>query len=286
MTSSALLLHPGPASRVPASPDDAALFHAAHGSRRGAAEASLVLVPFRAGAPSGSLRFELSGADPSLVARACLGALGRFGRVQRALALVHPGEAGPESCEELVAALEERARRLPGLALRVAVLPSSGRDDGLEAGDRDDPRAVAAAVDRLLDRHPRAELPDVLLHGVDDLVRRALTGPDPEVRPAGLAALVVAVQRSRGADRVLRSARSGDPGAAGALAPLLRRAAVVAPASERAGVLVLLARILAGEGRADEAGRLADEAVALDPHHAGARRVAAALAADRRERAA
>jgi hypothetical protein len=245
-----------------------------------------VLVPFRSGAPSGSLRFELTGADPSLVARACLGALGRFGRVQRALALVHPGEAGPESCEGLVAALEERARGLPGLALRVAVLPSSGRDAGREACDRDDSRAVAAAVDRLLDRHPRAELPDVLLHGVDDLVRRALDSPDPDVRPAGLAALIVAVQRGRGADRVLRSARSGDPGVAGALAPLLRRAAVVAPASERAGVLVLLARLLAGEGRAEDAGRFADEAVALDPHHAGARRVAAALAAARRERAA
>ncbi|QHC70697.1 hypothetical protein [Rathayibacter sp. VKM Ac-2801] len=286
MTSSALLLHLAPAPRLAASPDDAALFHAAPGSRRGAAEASLVLVPFRAGAPSGSLRFELSGADPSLVARACLGALGRFGRVQQALALVHPGEEGPESCEGLVTALEERARRLPGLALRVAVLPSSGRDDGSESDDRDDQRAVAAAVDRLLDRHPRAELPDVLLSGVDDLVRRALTGPDPDVRPAGLAALIVAVQRSRGADHVLRSARSGDPGAAGALAPLLRRAAAVAPASERAGVLVLHARLLVGQGCADEAGRLADEAVARDPHHAGARRVAAALAADQRERAA
>ncbi|AZZ49166.1 hypothetical protein [Rathayibacter rathayi] len=246
---------------------------------------SLVLVPLRAGLPVGSLRFTLSGAGPELVAQACLGALGRFGRIQRAIALVHSDDSDPEPSARLVLALRERARSLPALSLRVAVVPRPYRDQGFPETEREDTRAVVAAVDRLLDRHPDAALPRILLLAVDDLVRRALRDHDARVRPAGLAALIVAVQCTRGADRLLLLVREGADLSAGSLVPLLRRAAAAAPLSERAGVLVVLGRLLAGDGQTAQARHVAHQAVALDPHHLGARRLASALAADRQERA-
>ncbi|PPF69440.1 hypothetical protein C5C18_04315 [Rathayibacter tritici] len=289
MTSSALTSTPVPAALPFVQWADAAPLPTAFAVSRprpSPGPGSLVLVALRAGLPVGSLRFALTGAGPELVAGACLGALGRFGRIQRAIALVRPDEPDPEASARLVVALRERARSLPALSLRIAVLPRPGREQGFGETGREDTRAVVAAVDRLLDRHPDAALPRVLLLAVDDLVRRALRDHDARARPAALAALIVAVQSSRGADRLLLLAREGAEVSAGSLVPLLRRAAAAAPVSERAGVLVVLARLLAGDGQAAQARDLASQAVALDPHHLGARRLASALAAERQERAA
>jgi hypothetical protein len=257
---------------------------------------SFVLVPLRGGRPAGSLRLALAGAAPEVVVRAGLGALGRFGGVEGVVAAVQPGPASPAASARVVAALEERSRlhprprlqivvleaaaQRPGGAMAQGILPDAGQEDALE---------VASEVDRLLDRHPRAELPRALLSGVDDLVLRAAGGPVGHARPAALAALVVSAQRSAGAERVLRlargDARSSAPGPERVRA-LLGRAAALAPATERPAVLVLLGRLLAGQGRAADALGPAQEAVRLDPHHLGARRLVSELTTGRPERAA
>lgn len=199
--------------------------------------------------------------------------------------MVSPGEAAPDACARLVAALEARGRALPGLSLQVAVLDEREADPAGQAVallpviDRAECLEVATVVDRLLDRHPGAELPRALRASVDELVRRSADGPPGAIRPASLAALIVSVQRAEGADRVLLLGRAACTRAP--LTALLARACASAPGTERAAVLVVLARLLAGEGRAEEARELAGEAVRLDPHHVGARRLSAALLEER-----
>lgn len=214
-------------------------------------------------------------------------ALGRFDDLDRTPSAFRP-DIGPEDvCERLSASLKRRPDT-PAVPPGPRAAQHGGARDTLERGatalvpevDRDESFAVASAVDRLLDRHPRAELPKAILAGVDDLVRRAVSGSTGLVRAASAAALIVAVQRGVGADRVLLLSRTVSPrfsSTESSLVEVLARTAALAPATERAAVLVVLARLLVGDGRADEARGLAHDAVRLDPHHVGARRLAAAL---------
>lgn len=244
-------------------------------------------LPFRSGDPCVSSVVLLSEEKRVLCTR--LAALGRFDDVDWRPSAFRPGIEPEGVCGRQIASSERQGRFSSGPSDPRAAQPR-GREasDTLEGGatllvpevDREESLAVAAAVDRLLDRHPRAELPRAILAGVDDLVRRAVEGPTGPVQTASSAALIVAVQRGAGADRVLLLSRAASPRfsrAEPSLVELLARTAALAPETERAAVLVVLARLLAGDGRADEARRLAHDAVRLDPHHVGARRLAAAL---------
>ncbi|ROQ06293.1 uncharacterized protein DUF4192 [Rathayibacter sp. PhB93] len=258
---------------------------------------SVVLVPLRGGTLTGALRFDLAVGDPTRAARVWIGALGRFGRVERlVIALFSSGRRDP-SASALLGALSSRAQEL-GLAVEVLVpsgarrptRPGSGTtvlrraDDTpsaelLPAVDRGEALAIAAEVDALLDRHPRARLPEAATADVESLLLRAAAGRPWQPRTRALAALIVGAQRREGRERVIRLVASPDRAAAPSVIGLVAHAAAAAPGTERGPLLVLLATLTLhwSSGSTRSAALLAREAVRLDPHDHDSRILVAAL---------
>lgn len=245
---------------------------------------SLVLVPLRRGDTSGALRFSIPEGDHESAARAFLGAMGRFGRADTAVAAVYSDRPQRPVVRRLVEALALRAGRI-GLEGLVVVVPDRGGAPAASEGehallpliDRGERLAVAGQVDALLDRHPRAELPEHLATAAEAALRRAASGSPERPRAETVAALIVCAQRSGWLDRAVATVvairRSGPRGAA----VLVAVAAASAPRTERAAVLVLLAVLhrLAGDHR--RALAAVEEAERCDPLDHRARRLRAAF---------
>ncbi|WP_133961655.1 DUF4192 family protein [Rathayibacter sp. PhB151] len=256
---------------------------------------SVVLVPLRGGTPTGALRFDLAVGDPSRAARVWIGALGRFGRVERlVIALFSSGRRDP-SAGALLGALSSRAQEV-GLAVEVLVpsgarrptRPGSGttilrRADDTPSAEllpvvgRGEALAIAAEVDALLDRHPRARLPEAVMTDVETLLLRAASGRPWQPRTRALAALIVGAQGREGRERVIRLVASPDRAAAPSVIGLVAHAAAAAPGTERGPLLVLLATLHWSSGSIRSAALLAREAVRLDPHDHDSRILVAAL---------
>lgn len=267
---------------------------------------SIVLLPVRGGTPTGALRFSLTAIDPEHAARTFIGALGRFGRAEAAIAVLYTSRPLRPETDALLDALRDRAGRvgLGGLDVVVpgttATVVGRGPDDRLthdrpprpETEDRpalpDVPhgylRAVAASVDALLDRHPGAGLPEHARAGALAAVRRAASGRRDRPRAEALAALIVCVQTTAGVREILSLVPAVDGRAVDGTAELVSTAGVCAPCSERAAVLVVLAVLHDLAGRRSAAVAIAQWAVQSDPHDLSARRLAAALEAGRGSR--
>ncbi|OOB90352.1 DUF4192 family protein [Rathayibacter sp. VKM Ac-2630] len=239
---------------------------------------SVVLVPVRDGAPTGALRFDLPGGDPALSARAFLGALGRFGRADSVVAVLYADD--PERSGAVAAALRARARQtsLPAFEAIGGTRAPAPIDD-LGTGPLGEARkAVAEHVDLLLDRHPRAELPGTDRARVDALLRRAADGREIRPGPELTAAVIVSAQRpgwiGHALAILLAPQQHPDPDH---VISAIARVAELAPRTERARVLVLLAAVHWSSGGSGAALRCAREAGRTDPHEEGARRLVAAL---------
>lgn len=243
---------------------------------------SVVLAPVRNGALTGALRFSLPDRDPVTAARAYLGAMGRFGRAEAAVAVLYTAVSSDPRCTALVEALEERARRIGLGGLEVlraggstrSVQPAA-RPDLVPSVERHETLEVAARVDALLDRHPTARLPAALEAGADAALLRASRGGEGLPRTAALAALIVCAQRPEWMSSAVERVSSG--GARPSVIALVARAAAVAPATERAPVLVLLAQVLRLSGRREDALAVARWATSADPHDVPARLLRCAL---------
>lgn len=239
---------------------------------------SVVLVPVRDGAPTGALRFDLPGGDPVLSARAFLGALGRFGRADSVVAVLYADD--PARSGAVASALRARAREMSLTSFEAigAGLEPAWIDDADGGTLRQARRAVAEQVDLLLDRHPRAELPGGDRARVDALLRRTADGRDTLPGPELTAALIVSAQRPGWIEHALAillapRARANPYRVVEAIA----RVAELAPRTERARILVLLAAVHWASGDSGSALRCARDARRSDPHEEGARRLVAAL---------
>lgn len=239
---------------------------------------SVVLVPVRDGAPTGALRFDLPGGDPVLSARAFLGALGRFGRADSVVAVLYADD--PARSGAVASALRARAREtsLTSFEAIGAGLEPARIDDADGGTLRQARKAVAEQVDLLLDRHPRAELPGGDRARVDALLRRTADGRDTLPGPELTAALIVSAQRPGWIEHALAillapRARAHPYRVVEAIA----RVAELAPRTERARILVLLAAVHWASGDSGSALRCARDARRSDPHEEGARRLVAAL---------
>ncbi|QHC67068.1 DUF4192 family protein [Rathayibacter sp. VKM Ac-2759] len=254
----------------------------------------LVLVPLRGGRATGALRFDLPEGDAVSCARAYIGALGRFGRTESAVAVLYRDHSDAVQDSRLSGALSTAARRAGIRGFEVIVsgsrgagagdagdgyAPSAKRTEGrlLPDVDRGTLRAVCAQVDALLDRHPRAELAQPARAGVDALLRRASAGRPNAPQPDALAALIVCAQRTDWRAHALRLVSASTITPSTELLQLVATAAASAPATERVPVLVLLATLTWAAGRQEDALRLADRAARSDPHDLDARRLVCAL---------
>lgn len=242
-----------------------------------------MLVPLRDGTPTGALRFDLAAGDPARAAHAWIGALGRFGRVEHLVIVLFSSRGRTPSASALVSALSTRAERL-GVAVDVLVAtgPPAARPAHHGSGllpvvDRAEALAVAAQVDALLDRHPRARLPEALAADADSLLLCAASGRPWRQRTRALAVLIVCAQRQQGRERVMSIVASADRDVAGSVLELVAHAAAAAPATERAPLLVLLAMLHWSSGPDPSAAVFAGEALRLDPHDPGSRLLVAAL---------
>jgi len=254
-----------------------------------------VLVPLRGGTPTGALRFDITAGDPTPAARAWIGALGRFGRPERLVIALLGDRGRSRSGEALVGALADRARDI-GLPAEVVVVSDPSVAAPLEdeaSATRSAPvrptatllpvvraeeaLSVAAEVDTLLDRHPRAQLPAPLLEDAIALLLAAAARPARRLHPRTLAVLIVCAQRDEWRQRALHRLTASAPVTSRAASALVARAAAVAPTTERCALLVLLASLHWASGRVDPAAALAQEALRLDPHDHAARLLAAAL---------
>lgn len=256
---------------------------------------SVVLVPLRGGTLTGALRFDLAVGDPTRAARVWIGALGRFGRVECLVIVLFSSGRRVPSAGALIGALSSRAQEL-GIAVEVLVPADSRRPSRpgsgttvrgtsgetpsaelLPAVDRGEALAIAAEVDALLDRHPRARLPETVTADVESLLLRAAAGRPWQPRTRALAALIVGAQRREGRERVIRLVASPDRAAAPSVIGLVAHAAAAAPGTERGPLLVLLATLHWSSGSTRSAALLAREAVRLDPHDHDSRLLVAAL---------
>ncbi|QWL29941.1 hypothetical protein [Rathayibacter toxicus] len=250
---------------------------------------SLVLIPQCSGTATVALHFAIPLSDPHLAARAFLGSLGCLGCIDAIQMAIFSAHQTSPPISRLAAALVERAQLL-GLAGTGIVIATGGkivRRDDWRSGDehrsrkRIDLFAVAAQVDALLDRHPRAELPASLRSDLD----RALRQPGREpIAVSTLAALIVSIQRPEWCSELLRALveRSGYEIDLAVLISFVGLAAECAPGTERAAVLILLAVLRVHEGEQQEALRLARSAVSTDPRRVSARRLLATLEAHER----
>ncbi|SMH34840.1 protein of unknown function [Rathayibacter oskolensis] len=263
---------------------------------------SLVLVPMRGGRATGALRFDLPDHDPEPCVRAYIGALGRFGRAEAALAVIYSDRSPRSWSSELEGALLARARRVGLRGFDVVVVGPAERmvDRALGARRSSDPGptgsarsertggllpvvrretalAIAAQVDVLLDRHPRADLGAQVRSSVDALLRRAASGRGGQHRPGQLAALIVCAQRPEWIEHARRLVATTAPSPSDDLLELIAVAAASSPATERVPVLVLLAGLRWSAGLREDAVQLAAWATRSDPHDLGARMLEAAL---------
>ena len=254
-----------------------------------------MLVPLRGGTPTGALRFDITAGDPTPAARAWIGALGRFGRPERLVIALLGDRGRSRSGEALVGALVDRARDI-GLPAEVVVVSDPPVAAPSECGASsmrpvparlsaallpvvraEEALSVAAEVDTLLDRHPRAELPAPLLEDAIALLVAAAARPARRVRPRTLAVLIVCAQRDEWRQRALRRLTASEPVTSRAASALVARAAAAAPTTERCALLVLLASLHWSSGRVDRAAALAQESLRLDPHDHSTRLLAAAI---------
>jgi hypothetical protein len=238
---------------------------------------SVVLVPVRDGAPTGALRSDLPGGDPVLSARAFLGALGRFGRADSVVAVLYADD--PARSGAVASALRARARETSLTSFEaIGAEPEPAPIVDPAGGLRSARRAVAEQVDLLLDRHPRAELPGGDRARVEQLLRRTADGREIPPGPELTAALIVSAQRPGWVEHALtillapRAQAHPDH-----VVEAIARVADLAPRTERARVLVLLAALHWSSGDSGAALRVAQEAGRTDPHEEGARRLLAAL---------
>ncbi|WKK71669.1 DUF4192 family protein [Rathayibacter oskolensis] len=254
----------------------------------------LVLVPLRGEAGDRCAPLRPPGRDAVSCARAYIGALGRFGQAESAVAVLYRDRSDAVQDSRLSGALSTAARRagIRGFEMIVSdsrnagdghagdgYAPSAKRMEGrlLPDVDRGTLRAVCAQVDALLDRHPRAELAQPARAGVDALLRCASAGRPSAPQPDALAALIVCAQRTDWRAHALRLVSAATCAPSTDLLRLVATAAASAPATERVPVLVLLATLTWAAGRQEDALRLAGRAARSDPHDLDARRLVCAL---------